>query len=177
LSALLALVTVSVFANMLSASRDPQFWLREITSMLLYGAPLCFAGWLLALPLVLKIRQTEGWHFWAYLALGGCIGPITILIVATCFELATRSPAEVRHVGFNPKLGYLATGVSFLTTLFYLFFLRRPQRTFGRKRIGFMTGQLVVPEDFDRMHDEEIERLFDGSAGAQSVNKSSPTNI
>jgi hypothetical protein len=28
-----------------------------------------------------------------------------------------------------------------------------------------MTGQLAVPEDFDRMHDGEIERLFDGSGG------------
>jgi hypothetical protein len=25
-----------------------------------------------------------------------------------------------------------------------------------------MTGELAVPEDFDRMHDEEIERLFNG---------------
>jgi hypothetical protein len=160
LSALLALITVSVFANMLSASRDPQSWLREITSMLLYGAPLCFAGWLLALPLVLKIRQAEGW---AYLALGGGVGPVTMMVVALCFEFATGS--EVTLVGFKPEarnLVYLATGVSFLTTLFYLFFLRRAQRIFGRKRMGFMTGQIAVPEDFDRMHDGEIERLFDG---------------
>jgi hypothetical protein len=86
---LLALVTISLFDNVLSAPRDPQSWLRGITSMLLYGTPLCCVGWLLALPLVLKIRQTEGWHFWAYLVLGACIGPITMLIVATCFELAT----------------------------------------------------------------------------------------
>ena len=32
------------------------------------------------------------------------------------------------------------------------------------KRLGFLAGQLVVPEDFDRMGDIEIERLF-GRAG------------
>ena len=28
------------------------------------------------------------------------------------------------------------------------------------KRIGFMAGQISVPEDFDRMGEEEIEHLF-----------------
>ncbi len=34
----------------------------------------------------------------------------------------------------------------------------------SRKRLGFLAGQLAVPEDFDRMGDIEIERLF-GRAG------------
>jgi prevent-host-death family protein len=29
-----------------------------------------------------------------------------------------------------------------------------------RKRIGFLAGQIEVPEDFDEMGREEIERLF-----------------
>ena len=28
------------------------------------------------------------------------------------------------------------------------------------KRIGFMTGQISVPDDFDRMGEAEIQRLF-----------------
>lgn len=28
------------------------------------------------------------------------------------------------------------------------------------KRLGFMEGQIEVPDDFDRMGSEEIERLF-----------------
>jgi len=28
------------------------------------------------------------------------------------------------------------------------------------KRLGFLQGQLVVPDDFDRMADREIEQLF-----------------
>ena len=30
------------------------------------------------------------------------------------------------------------------------------------KRLGFLTGQISVPEDFDRMGEEEILRLFSG---------------
>lgn len=32
------------------------------------------------------------------------------------------------------------------------------------KRIGFLAGQIAVPDDFDRMGADEIERLF-GEAG------------
>jgi prevent-host-death family protein len=30
------------------------------------------------------------------------------------------------------------------------------------KRLGFMAGQISVPEDFDRLGEEEIERIFTG---------------
>jgi len=32
------------------------------------------------------------------------------------------------------------------------------------RRLGFMAGQIRVPDDFDRMHRREIERLFSGGA-------------
>jgi prevent-host-death family protein len=32
------------------------------------------------------------------------------------------------------------------------------------RRLGFMTGQIVVPEDFDQMGSAEIVRLFGGEA-------------
>ena len=31
------------------------------------------------------------------------------------------------------------------------------------KRLGFMTGQIAVPDDFDHMGSAEIEQLFDGA--------------
>lgn len=31
------------------------------------------------------------------------------------------------------------------------------------KRLGFLSGQIEVPNDFDRMGEDEIERLFKGS--------------
>jgi prevent-host-death family protein len=30
------------------------------------------------------------------------------------------------------------------------------------KRLGFMAGQISVPDDFDRMGEEDIERIFTG---------------
>ena len=30
------------------------------------------------------------------------------------------------------------------------------------KRLGFLSGQIEVPEDFDRMGGAEVEKLFDG---------------
>jgi prevent-host-death family protein len=30
------------------------------------------------------------------------------------------------------------------------------------RRLGFMAGQIVVPDDFDRMGNSEIEQLFGG---------------
>jgi len=30
-------------------------------------------------------------------------------------------------------------------------------------RIGFMKGQITVPDDFDRMYEEEIAAMFEGS--------------
>lgn len=32
------------------------------------------------------------------------------------------------------------------------------------KRLGFLAGQIQVPDDFDRMGDEAISQLFDGGA-------------
>ena len=32
------------------------------------------------------------------------------------------------------------------------------------RRLGFMAGQIAVPDDFDRMGQEEIERIFGGGA-------------
>lgn len=33
-----------------------------------------------------------------------------------------------------------------------------------RRRLGFMAGQIAVPDDFDRLGEAEIERLFGGEA-------------
>jgi prevent-host-death family protein len=32
------------------------------------------------------------------------------------------------------------------------------------RRLGFMAGQIAVPDDFDRMGSEELEKLFGGEA-------------
>src|SRR5258706_9636534 len=43
------------------------------------------------------------------------------------------------------------------------------------RRLGFMAGQISVPDDFDQMGKEEIERIFGGGAGrCWSTNNFSP---
>jgi prevent-host-death family protein len=32
----------------------------------------------------------------------------------------------------------------------------------GSSRIGFMDGQFNIPDDFDRMNEEEIRQMFEG---------------
>jgi len=168
LSVLFALVISSMFLDVIRSPRDPKSWITGTLFVIIYGSPLWIIGWLLALPIVLKIRQTKSWRFWALLSLGSGIGPLVMLIIAVSFELYTLSTNKGSASSWAPEalnLVYFAACISFMTTLFFLLFLRRAQRITDSKRIGFMTGQLAVPEDFDRMHDEEIERLFDGRGG------------
>jgi prevent-host-death family protein len=33
------------------------------------------------------------------------------------------------------------------------------------RRLGFLEGQYTIPDDFDRMGEDEIVRLFEGDAG------------
>jgi prevent-host-death family protein len=35
----------------------------------------------------------------------------------------------------------------------------------AKRRIGFMEGQIKVPDDFDTMFADEIERMFNGGEG------------
>ena len=35
------------------------------------------------------------------------------------------------------------------------------------RRLGFLAGQFLVPDDFDRMGSAEIERIFLGEAGGE----------
>ena len=32
------------------------------------------------------------------------------------------------------------------------------------RRLGFMAGQIAIPDDFDSMNQDEIERMFSGKA-------------
>jgi prevent-host-death family protein len=37
-----------------------------------------------------------------------------------------------------------------------------PGEPAARKRIGFMKGEFTIPDDFDALHRDEIERMFHG---------------
>jgi hypothetical protein len=117
-------------------------------------------GWLVALPLVLIIRRTDGWRLWSALALGSAIGPVNVFLVAVYQGLKSSSVSQsILVVLSSAWLIGSAACISFLTTLFYLLYMRRAFRITGPERQGFMTGQIEVPEDFDRLHNGEIEKL------------------
>lgn len=42
----------------------------------------------------------------------------------------------------------------------------RPTEAEAPRRLGFLAGQITVPEDFDRMGEAAIERLFGGEEEA-----------
>jgi hypothetical protein len=135
----------------------------------IFGGCLCLIGWVLSLPFVILVKTHRGWHYWTMLAIGTCLGPLVFLLVDLYLSLENPTSS-----GFAPRSYYflfLPTGVSLLSSLLYLFFVRRHdehprQRASSPKRIGFMTGRIEVSEDFDRLQNGEIEKLFDGRSGS-----------
>jgi hypothetical protein len=132
----------------------------------MFGGCLCLIGWVLSLPLVILIKTYTRWRYWTMLAIGTCLGPLVFLLVD--LYLSHENPTSSGFATRSYYFLFLPTGVSLLSSLLYLFFVRRHdehprQRASSPERIGFMTGQIGVPEDFDRMHGREIEKLLDGT--------------
>ena len=81
------------------------------------------SGWLIAVPIVVLVRDYTGWRFWAWGAAGFAIGPAVV------------SGASLL-VGFTGSAPYflIATVVSGLSTAAYLLLvLRREQTTYIRR--------------------------------------------
>lgn len=91
----------------------------------------CIPGWLIALPVVLMVRNTRGWRFFAYWAVGSCIGPALIYVVAL---LAFHGFAGFRSAApeANDFL-YLSAAISCLATILYLLLLRRSEAHAARE--------------------------------------------
>ena len=86
---------------------------------------LSVPGWLLAIPIVLLVRNIRGWRFWVYCAIGACFGPALILAVA--LFSAVRAPNFAGFPGDSMSVVYMAGAVSTVTTLLYLVKLRIAQ--------------------------------------------------
>jgi hypothetical protein len=131
LSVLLTLAIAAPCLGVLNSPHNPKMWLTATVGFLFYGFLFCFAGWLLALPLVVLIRRADGWHFWAALAVGSAIGPAIMILFAIYVGLKSNLPLNAIFSHRDPMsitLTYLAAVLSLLTTLFFLLFLRRAQR-------------------------------------------------
>lgn len=82
-------------------------------------------GWLLAIPIVLLIKNIGGWRFWMYWLIGSCFGPALILAVGLNNGLRSTNFDLFFHNAMS--MMRLAAPISCLTTLLYLLLLRRGQ--------------------------------------------------
>ncbi len=93
----------------------------------IYGGVLCVVGWIIALPLVLMLRQLFGVGLWIMLLTGIALGPAILLLIPALYSLftphATFTYSTLDRVFWH--FVYLALAVSTLTTLLYLLLLGR----------------------------------------------------
>ena len=97
------------------------------------------AGWIVAIPLILKINDVSGWRFSLYLAIGSGSGPIIGFVAL--LVLFTKYPLRIGHAQ-NAAVAFLALVALWffavptsVGTLTYLLWLRRAQ-TSVLKRIN-----------------------------------------
>lgn len=83
---------------------------------------LSLPGWALAVPIVVLVTNIRGWRFWMWWAIGICLGPALVMVVALY-----SGPGFGGLPGSSMSAVYLAAAVSGLTTLIYLLLLRRGQ--------------------------------------------------
>jgi len=98
-------------------------WIGTTITLFLFWSPFCVVGWLLSLPLILRISRTDKWRFWFLLVLGTGIGPAIMFSIAICLEVIGRTSSNWDPAVKNDV--YIATIISCLATLIYLLFVRR----------------------------------------------------
>lgn len=86
---------------------------------------LSLPGWVLAIPIVLLVKNVARWRFWMYWAIGICLGPAMILAIG--FYSAARGLRFAGLFGNYATTVYMAGAVSGLASLIYLLLLRRAQ--------------------------------------------------
>jgi hypothetical protein len=98
---------------------------------------LSLPGWLVALPLVLLIKNVRGWRFWMYWAIGICIGPAIVVVVE--WIAASRGFMLAGIPGGLVTAYFLSAAISGLSSLLYLLLVRR-----GQTQAEFRAAAAVV---------------------------------
>jgi hypothetical protein len=86
---------------------------------------LSIFGWLLGIPYVLLVRNSQGSRFWIYLAVGTGIGPALVLSPFIYSLLRRSLDTEPTDYLYNACIAAVVSG---LTALIYLLLLRQAQR-------------------------------------------------
>lgn len=79
-------------------------------------------GWLVAIPIVVIVKDYSGWRLWACAIAGVCIGPVLILGLAIYAYLT--NPRSSGFAQGSSVFLVLATAVSVLATIIYLLLAR-----------------------------------------------------
>jgi hypothetical protein len=85
------------------------------------------SGWLVAIPIVLSVRDYRGWRLWIWGAAGICIGPVVILGFGLYGFLTDPIARQGSWAGAS-GIFLLSAAVSTVSTCAYLFLVlsRRP---------------------------------------------------
>jgi hypothetical protein len=89
------------------------------------------AGWVIAIPLILKVNNASGWRFWLYLGIGSSSAPIIVFV--GLLVLFIKYPPQSGHAQNTAVIlvTLILLGIfvipSFVGTLTYLLLLRKDQ--------------------------------------------------
>ena len=86
------------------------------------------AGWIIAIPLILKINNVSGWRFWLYLGIGSSSGPIIVFVglLALFIKYPTFGHAQNTALIFVILIAIGIFAIPFFVgTLTYLLLLRK----------------------------------------------------
>jgi hypothetical protein len=90
------------------------------------------AGWITAIPLILKINNVSAWRFWLYLGIGSSSGPIVafVVLLVPAIKYMSRS-GHVQNTAVIVEIVLITLGLIaipfFVGTLIYLLWLRGAQ--------------------------------------------------
>src|SRR5579863_4278083 len=97
-------------------------------TLVIFGAGV--AAWIVAIPLVLRIKNVSGWRFWLYLGTGSSYGPIIFfgwLLVPFIKRESGQAPNAAVIFVTLVAFGIFAIPF-FVGTLTYLLWLRKAQK-------------------------------------------------
>jgi hypothetical protein len=125
-SVLVAAIICSALSLLLPGRTQPL--LDAFIFVMFWTTILCIPAWLLMIPVLLTLQDLHGWRVRVFLAVGICIGPISLLLV----ELYIAFNVWSTGAGFRLGIGFgyffcMAAAVSSLSTLSYLILFRRAQ--------------------------------------------------
>jgi hypothetical protein len=117
-SAVIAEITTALAV---SISGGRHLFFEHIFGFIYFASFLVIPGWLLALPVLLFLRRTDGWHLGLMALIGISIGPFIDLGMDLWSFLS--SPTAAFNI-YLPWL-YMATAISAVATALYLTALKR----------------------------------------------------